>query len=90
MKSGQRLERSAYVELVLEFESSYGKVIAAGKKALGVAEEETFVITTPGGAVIPGASDPNWTIGDYKARKRPTGVLFLALCKQVVSFHFIY
>jgi hypothetical protein len=48
---------------------------------LGLSHEQEFIVTTPGGVVIPG-NFCDWTIGDYKKRKRLSGQLSVALCQK--------
>ena len=74
------------MELVLDSNSTYDKVISCARSALKQSEDEEFVITTPAGIVVAGFSDQNWTIGEYKQIKRPSGQLSIALCNKVGTF----
>ena len=61
--------------------------MAAAKQALSIdpENEHKFLITCLGGVIVPEPSiDMRWTIGEYKAKKRPSGLLSLALCQQVI------
>ena len=92
-RNGKRVEKSHYVEVVCRSLASYGEVVAKCMKALDVEaaaddeeeEEEVhenYVLTTPAGIVI-SHHDSHWTLGSYKAQKRPIGQLRVGLCRKV-------
>jgi hypothetical protein len=70
------------VELVLHNNTTYSEVIEKGWETLGLSHEQEFIVTTPGGVVIPG-NFCDWTIGDYKKRKRLSGQLSVAVCQKM-------